>query len=244
MPDGKPYKEWVTEGFQGFRGVSGQSEALNPRQETPSTRQHCGIEGALNWAPLRRDTPASRTPDAIYCSPARIRDQFLAGISVIGPCGGCSLSSWWRLDFGLSLETLGTIYCHDVRGIQCGASIWYRETLASGLKITDRVQLTELIYNKSSYDGQAIYPDCKVILPWLSERLVPLGMMGACSPETPRYHTDVLRVSLGWNPVNSFTPSESCTPDRCRSSTLRKIVFHFLSNWMGYDRGDSFPFDL
>ena len=26
--------------------------------------------------------------------------------------------------------------------------------------------------------------------------------------------------------------------------TLRKLVFHFLSNWMGYDRGDSFPFDF
>ena len=28
------------------------------------------------------------------------------------------------------------------------------------------------------------------------------------------------------------------------SGTLRKLVFHFLSNWMGYDRGDSFPFDF
>ena len=26
-------------------------------------------------------------------------------------------------------------------------------------------------------------------------------------------------------------------------STLRKLPFHFLSNLMGYDRGDSFPFD-
>ena len=26
--------------------------------------------------------------------------------------------------------------------------------------------------------------------------------------------------------------------------TLRKLEFHFLSNWMGYDRGDSFPFNL
>ena len=24
-------------------------------------------------------------------------------------------------------------------------------------------------------------------------------------------------------------------------STLRKLLFHFLSNWMGYDRGDNFP---
>ena len=26
--------------------------------------------------------------------------------------------------------------------------------------------------------------------------------------------------------------------------TLRKLYFHFLSHWMGYDRGDSFPFDF
>ena len=26
--------------------------------------------------------------------------------------------------------------------------------------------------------------------------------------------------------------------------TLRKLYFHFLSNWMGYDRGDSFPFNF
>ena len=26
--------------------------------------------------------------------------------------------------------------------------------------------------------------------------------------------------------------------------TLRKLCFHFLSNLMGYDRGDSFPFDF
>ena len=28
------------------------------------------------------------------------------------------------------------------------------------------------------------------------------------------------------------------------SLVLRKLVFHFLSNLMGYDRGDSFPFDF
>jgi len=27
-------------------------------------------------------------------------------------------------------------------------------------------------------------------------------------------------------------------------STLRKLYFHFLSHLMGYDRGDSFPFDF
>ena len=28
------------------------------------------------------------------------------------------------------------------------------------------------------------------------------------------------------------------------SLTLRKLVFHFLSNLLGYDHGDSFPFDF
>ena len=27
-------------------------------------------------------------------------------------------------------------------------------------------------------------------------------------------------------------------------STLRKLYFHFLSHWMGYDRGDNFPFNF
>ena len=27
-------------------------------------------------------------------------------------------------------------------------------------------------------------------------------------------------------------------------STLRKLYLHFLSHWMGYDRGNSFPFDF
>ena len=31
---------------------------------------------------------------------------------------------------------------------------------------------------------------------------------------------------------------------RIYSDTLRKLVFHFLSDWMGYDRGDSFPFNF
>ena len=37
--------------------------------------------------------------------------------------------------------------------------------------------------------------------------------------------------------------------DRTRVSTwplrtLRKLCFHFLSYWLGYDRGDSFPFNF
>ena len=59
------------------------------------------------------------------------------------------------------------------------------------------------------------------------------------------------------------TLSESCTPDRCcfsssldqriilsrkvagklAQATLRKLYFHFLSHCMGYDCGDSYPFD-
>ena len=30
----------------------------------------------------------------------------------------------------------------------------------------------------------------------------------------------------------------------CFHVTLKKLYFHFLSNWMGYDRGNSFPFDF
>ena len=33
-----------------------------------------------------------------------------------------------------------------------------------------------------------------------------------------------------------------CAPAPC--CTLRKLVFHFLSNWMGYNRGESFPSDF
>ena len=37
-----------------------------------------------------------------------------------------------------------------------------------------------------------------------------------------------------------------CSTIMCtaRSRTLRKLVFHYLPNWMGSDRGDSFPFDF
>ena len=38
--------------------------------------------------------------------------------------------------------------------------------------------------------------------------------------------------------------SGSCTFDRCENSTLRKLVFYLLLNWIGYDRGESFPFDF
>jgi len=32
---------------------------------------------------------------------------------------------------------------------------------------------------------------------------------------------------------------------RCTSmNSLTKLCFHFLSHWMGYDHGDSFPFDF
>ena len=46
-----------------------------------------------------------------------------------------------------------------------------------------------------------------------------------------------------------FNRFRNCFSDRCSSSsfgsyTLRKLVFHFISNRMGYDRGDSFPFDI
>ena len=41
--------------------------------------------------------------------------------------------------------------------------------------------------------------------------------------------------------LHSGTFSRDSVPE---TATLRKLVFHFLSNWIGYDRGDSFPFDF
>ena len=38
--------------------------------------------------------------------------------------------------------------------------------------------------------------------------------------------------------------NSSAWPDFREELTLRKLYFHFLSHWMGYDRGDSFPFDF
>ena len=45
-----------------------------------------------------------------------------------------------------------------------------------------------------------------------------------------------------WSQEVIYWSSE--TLNKPRTYTLRKLVFHFLSNWMGYDRGDSFPFDI
>ena len=57
-----------------------------------------------------------------------------------------------------------------------------------------------------------------------------------------------------WSPLKHLkTSRHQCTegiwidPPLCReswTSTLRKLNFHFLSHWMGYDRGDSIPFDF
>ena len=56
-----------------------------------------------------------------------------------------------------------------------------------------------------------------------------------CTPMTPR------DASL----------SDSCTPDHCcfweytdSCEYTEKTIFPFLSHWMGYDRGDSFPLDF
>ena len=38
--------------------------------------------------------------------------------------------------------------------------------------------------------------------------------------------------------------SRDNTRQRGFLQTLRKLCFHFLSHWMGYDRGGSFPFDF
>ena len=37
----------------------------------------------------------------------------------------------------------------------------------------------------------------------------------------------------------------SCSFQTCKGNhALGKLVFHFFSNWIGHDRGDSFPFDF
>ena len=50
------------------------------------------------------------------------------------------------------------------------------------------------------------------------------------------------------NPYGAVTTERANNASRTAagivSPSLRKLVFHFLSNWMGYDRGDSFPFDF
>ena len=43
-------------------------------------------------------------------------------------------------------------------------------------------------------------------------------------------------ISRGCQILENFPNSEN--------ASLRKLEFHFLSNWMGYDRGESFPFDF
>ena len=39
-------------------------------------------------------------------------------------------------------------------------------------------------------------------------------------------------------------PKASQTSSQTTQTALWKLVLYFLSNWMGYDRGDSFPSDL
>ena len=45
--------------------------------------------------------------------------------------------------------------------------------------------------------------------------------------------------------VNCFQTSLiTCGNKEADTRALRKLDLHILSNWMGYDRGYSFPFDL
>ena len=39
-------------------------------------------------------------------------------------------------------------------------------------------------------------------------------------------------------------PVQRSLPIGRHAAALRKLYFHFLSHWMGYDRGDSFPFNF
>ena len=42
----------------------------------------------------------------------------------------------------------------------------------------------------------------------------------------------------------SRTSQTICRHLACKWYTLRKLYFYFLSHWIGYDRGDRFPFDF
>jgi len=43
-------------------------------------------------------------------------------------------------------------------------------------------------------------------------------------------------------PGNKFVKLLTLSNIKASDHTLRKLCFHFLSNWIGYDRGDNFPF--
>ena len=43
--------------------------------------------------------------------------------------------------------------------------------------------------------------------------------------------------------IRKYSPVDQCS-GQCSRAALRKLIFYFFSNWMRYDRGDSFPFDF
>ena len=49
-------------------------------------------------------------------------------------------------------------------------------------------------------------------------------------------------ICIAWHFPGSFKGCHTLIENDTHA--LRKLVFHFLSYWMGYGRGDSFPFDL
>ena len=55
------------------------------------------------------------------------------------------------------------------------------------------------------------------------------------------YHRVFYRVKYFKYSVYANTEWKTDTGE---THTLKELAFHFLSNWMGYDRGDSFPFDF
>ena len=64
--------------------------------------------------------------------------------------------------------------------------------------------------------------------------------------EFPSYCTNILQSSRKFPGIPGITWGLDGIDGMPSSQfTLRKLVFYFLSNiWMGYDRGDSFPFDF
>ena len=94
-------------------------------------------------------------------------------------------------------------------------------------------------------------PGLGLLQNWKNKRgySVSLSIMGGIEGplEIPRASQTELRKALNCYPIIPRDPSISECPGPgivYRTRALRKLVFHFLSHWMGYDRGDSFPFDF
>ena len=58
------------------------------------------------------------------------------------------------------------------------------------------------------------------------------------------YNNNTTSQRYAWDYNSHVEQGGIVRPWLRRPPTLRKLYFHFLSHWMGYDCGDSFPFDF